>query len=86
MKAKVEIAFGRALNRVLRIGGGHVIEADWTGVIGTVDFIVRKTHGSGGYCYCLVPRVNAVQCLESIRRRNSMVQLTALLHHGRLGK
>ena len=65
MKAKVEIAFGRALNRVLRIGGGHVIEADWTGVIGTVDFIVSNTHDGGGYW--LIPRIRS----SSIPRKHS---------------
>ena len=66
MKAKVELALGGALNWVLRIGGGHVIEANWTGLIGTVGF-VRNTHGSAR------ARGDIVVCIQGSPRFHSML-------------
>jgi hypothetical protein len=66
VKAKVELALGGALNWVLRIGGGHVIEANWTGLIGTVGF-VRNTHGSAR------ARGDIVVCIQGSPRFHSML-------------
>ena len=51
MKAKVELALGWTLDRVLRIGNGHVIETDWTGFDGTVAVgFIHNNHGSACSC------------------------------------